>query len=200
MFVIGKVFSMLRSVARAIGPRLGITGPLGGGVILDVVVIAILAGVCFLAGLIARQAAAQRLRTRLDHFLPASFPGYAFVKGMAENMQQRQEIGNSFIPVLLTFGEFSQVAFENRTRAGRRSCRLPAGSAQPLVGQRTVRERGASEETLDLGDGSATAHPGKRLRKDRCGPTGAVVRPMRRNNLPQRYSPIDQQSSGVDSG
>jgi uncharacterized membrane protein len=110
-FVLAKAFTLLRSVAAGLGPRLGITGPLGG-VLLDVAAIAVVLLMCFLAGLLARRATAQRLRSRIDQMLLGSFPGYAFVKGLTEHMQQSQELATSFLPVLVRFGDFCQVAFE----------------------------------------------------------------------------------------
>ena len=100
LFVIGKVFGMLRTLAATLGPRLGITSWVGG-LILDLAAIAVIVFLCFLAGLIARRAAARSMRTKLDQVLLGSFPGYAIVKSLADNMQQSENIANSFVPVLL---------------------------------------------------------------------------------------------------
>ena len=117
-FVLAKAFAVLRSVAVGLGSRLGIDGPLGR-VLLDVVAIAVVLLTCFLAGLVARRATAQRLRSKIDQMLLGSFPGYAFVKGLTENMQQSQELATSFLPVWVRFDDFCQVAFETG--------RLPGG-------------------------------------------------------------------------
>ncbi len=85
---------------------------------LDLGAIAAVVLVCFLGGLVARRATAQRMRTKVDQLLLGSFPGYAFVKGLAENMQQSEEIASSFVPVLVKFGDFSQVAFETGRMPG----------------------------------------------------------------------------------
>jgi hypothetical protein len=53
-FVIGKVCSMLRSLAGALGPKLGI-GDVLGAVLLDLGVIAAVLLGCFLAGWVARR-------------------------------------------------------------------------------------------------------------------------------------------------
>jgi uncharacterized membrane protein len=132
-FVLAKVFGILKSLAVAIGPRLGIES-LVGGVLLDVAVIIAVLLVCLAAGLFARRATAQRIRTKLDHLLLASFPGYAFVKGLAENMQQSEEIASSFVPVLVTFDDFWQVAFEtDRASGGTVAVYLP-GAPNPWSG------------------------------------------------------------------
>jgi uncharacterized membrane protein len=111
VFILAKVFSMFTSLAKALGSRLGITGPLGGA-ILDVAAIAVVLLACLLAGLVARRATAQRLRNKVDEILLGSFPGYAFVKGLAENMQHGQELSTSFVPVLVKFDDYWQLAFE----------------------------------------------------------------------------------------
>ncbi len=72
-FVLGKVFNMLRSLATAVGPKLGLVDVLGA-VILDAAAIALVVLACFLAGLIARRATAQLMRGKLDQALPGSFP------------------------------------------------------------------------------------------------------------------------------
>jgi hypothetical protein len=89
LFVIGKVFGTLRTLAATLGPRLGITSWVGG-VILDLAAIAVVVFLCFLAGLIARKAAARRMRITLDQVLLGSFPAYAIAKSLAYNMQQRE--------------------------------------------------------------------------------------------------------------
>ena len=132
-FVLGKVFNMLKSLAKALGARLGITGPLGG-VLLDVAAIVVVLLVCLLAGLLARRANAQRLRNKLDQILLGSFPGYAFVKSLAENMQHGQELAPSFVPVLVRFDDFWQVAFEtDRLPGGIVALYLP-GAPNPWSG------------------------------------------------------------------
>jgi uncharacterized membrane protein len=111
VFVLGKVFNMLRSLAIALGPRLGIEGPVGA-VLIDAATIAAILLVCFLAGLVAHRTSIQRLRTKIDQVLLATFPGYAFVKGVAENMEKSEEMAGSFVPVLVKFDDFWQLAFE----------------------------------------------------------------------------------------
>jgi uncharacterized membrane protein len=110
-FVLAKAFNILKSLADALGSRLGIAGP-AVGLLLEMAAIAVILMVCFLAGLVARRATARRLRNKVDEMLLGNVPGYAFVKGLAENMQHSQEISTSFVPVLVRFDDFWQVAFE----------------------------------------------------------------------------------------
>ena len=133
VFVLSKVFNMLRALAVALGPHLGVASWLGG-LVLDLVAIAAIAVVCLLAGLVARRASAKRMRTKLDQVLLGSFPGYAFVKGLAENMQHSEEVAGSFVPVLFYSGDYWQLAFEtDRLASGMVALYLP-GAPNPWSG------------------------------------------------------------------
>ena len=107
-WVPAKVPGMLRSLALALG--LGIESALRG-VLLDVAAIAVVLAVCLLA----------------------SFPGYAVVKGLAENVQQSEQIANSFVPFYLcsanTGGSRSRPPRARRDRRG-----VPARCAKPRSG------------------------------------------------------------------
>ena len=133
VFILGKVFDMLRSLAKALGSWLGVTEPLVG-VLLDVAAIVVVLLLCLLAGLLARRANAQKLRNKLDQILLGSFPGYAFVKSLAENMQHGEALATSFVPVLVRFDDFWQVAFEtDRLSGGIVALYLP-GAPNPWSG------------------------------------------------------------------
>jgi uncharacterized membrane protein len=133
VWVLAKIFGLLRELAVSVGSTLGIEMPLGG-LLLNIVVLAVIVLVCFLAGLIAERAAAKRIRSKLDNVLLGSFPGYAFVKGLAENIQQSEAASSSFIPVLVTLDDCSQVAFEtDRIEEGAVAVYLP-GAPNPWSG------------------------------------------------------------------
>ena len=133
VWVLAKVFGSLKELAGSIGPKLGIATVLGG-VLLNLIAIAAIIVVCLLAGLIARRATAQRVRNKVDNVLLGSFPGYAFIKGLAENIQQSEAAASSFIPVLLTTGDSSQVAFETDRIEGRAVALYLPGAPNPWSG------------------------------------------------------------------
>jgi uncharacterized membrane protein len=133
VIVLGKFFGALKAFAKALAPVFGIKS-MAGGVALDVVAVIITLMICFAAGLIARQASAKRLREKLDRTLLNSFPGYAFVKGFADNLRQTEEMAGSFHPVAVRFDDYSQVAFEtNRRPDGTVAIYLP-GAPNPWSG------------------------------------------------------------------
>lgn len=63
-----------------------------------------------------------------------SFPGYAFIKGFAESLRQAEELAGSFVPVLVRFDDYAQIAFEtHRDSTGKVSVYLP-GAPNPWSG------------------------------------------------------------------
>src|SRR3974390_359918 len=131
--VLAKVFGVLNSLTSAVGSSLGVESALGG-LVLDLFRVLALALVGFLAGLVAQRGAAKRLRTKLDRVVLASVPGYAFVKGLAETIQQSEGMSGTLVPVLVTFDEYSQVAFEtDRSPEGTVAVYLP-GAPNPWSG------------------------------------------------------------------
>ena len=133
VIALGKLFGALKVMAKALAPLFGIDS-LAGGFILDLLAIAVIVLLCFAAGLIAKRATAKRLRARLDSTLLNSFPGYAFIKGFAENLRQTEEIAETFLPVLVQFDDYAQIAFETqREPAGKVAVYLP-GAPNPWSG------------------------------------------------------------------
>jgi|tagenome__1003787_1003787.scaffolds.fasta_scaffold20947405_3 uncharacterized membrane protein len=133
LYVVGKVFGILVALAAGIGPHLGITGVIGG-ILLNLVAITLILLVCLLGGLLARRAAARRMRTKLDQMLLGSIPGYALVKNLADNLQQTESLANSFVPVLVRSDDVCQMAFEtDRTPDGIVAIYMP-GAPNPWSG------------------------------------------------------------------
>lgn len=130
---LGKVIGTLKVLAKTLSPLFGIESPLGGFV-LELLAIVATVLLCFVAGLLAKRASAKRLRERLDTTLLNSFPGYAFIKGFAENLRQAEQLAGSFQPVLVRFDDYAQVAFEtHRDSTGKVAVYLP-GAPNPWSG------------------------------------------------------------------
>jgi uncharacterized membrane protein len=131
--VLGKVIGTLKILAQALSSFFGIES-LVGGFVVELLAIAATVLVCFVMGLLAKRASAKRLREKLDTTLLNSFPGYAFIKGFAENLRQAEELAGSFQPVLVRFDDYTQVAFEtHRDSAGKVALYLP-GAPNPWSG------------------------------------------------------------------
>jgi uncharacterized membrane protein len=131
--VLGKVIGTLKILAQALSSFFGIES-LVGGFVVELLAIAATVLVCFVMGLLAKRASAKRLREKLDTTLLNSFPGYAFIKGFAENLRQAEELAGSFQPVLVRLDDYTQVAFEtHRDSAGKVAVYLP-GAPNPWSG------------------------------------------------------------------
>ena len=48
----------------------------------------------------------------MDRSLLDFSPGYAFIKGFADNLRQTEEISSSFVPVMVRFDDYFQIGFE----------------------------------------------------------------------------------------
>jgi uncharacterized membrane protein len=122
---LGKAIGTLKALAKALSSFFGIES-LVGGFVLELFAITATVLVCFIAGLLANGASAKRLRERLDTTLLNSFPGYAFIKGFAESLRQAEQLAGSFVPVLVRFDDYVQIAFEtHRDSAGKVAVYLP---------------------------------------------------------------------------
>ena len=133
VFVLGKLIGALKVLAKALSPYFGIES-LIGGLALDIGAITVAILLCFIAGLIARHASAKRIRERLDATLLSYFPGYAFIKGLTENLRQTEELAEGFLPVLVKFDDYAQIAFETQREASGRTAVYLPGAPNPWSG------------------------------------------------------------------
>ena len=70
----------------------------------------------------------------MDRSLLNFIPGYAFIKGFADNLRQTEEISASFVPIMVRFDDYIQMAFETeRLPNGKVAVYLP-GAPNPWSG------------------------------------------------------------------
>jgi uncharacterized membrane protein len=130
---LGKLIGVLKILAKTLSPFFGIRTFLGG-LALDLVAFAVIVLLCFVAGLLAKRASAKRIREKLDATLLNFIPGYALIKGFADNLRQTEALAASFVPVLVQFDDYVQVAFETkREHSGTVAVYLP-GAPNPWSG------------------------------------------------------------------
>ena len=108
--VLGKAIKLMISVAGPISKILPVES-VAGVAIVNIVAIIVLIFICFFAGLLARSGAGKRAFNSLDMKLMALIPGYAFVKGIAGSMDEKEE-KKVLLPVVARFDDQSQVGFE----------------------------------------------------------------------------------------
>ena len=95
---LGKLIGALKVLAKALALLFGIES-FAGRLVLDLLALTVTVLLCFVAGLLARGTSAKRMREKLDRTLLNSFPGYAFIKGFADNLRHTEELAGSFVPV-----------------------------------------------------------------------------------------------------
>jgi uncharacterized membrane protein len=130
---LGKLIGALKVLAKGLAPFFGIE-TLVGGLMLDILVFALSILLCFVAGLLAKRATAKRVREKIDAYLLHSFPGYAIIKGIVENMRQTEEIVETFVPVLVSFDDNVQIAFETQRLPGDKVAVYLPGAPNPWSG------------------------------------------------------------------
>jgi uncharacterized membrane protein len=130
---LGKLIGALKVLAKGLAPFFGIE-TLVGGLMLDILVFALSILLCFVAGLLAKRATAKRVREKIDTYLLHSFPGYAIIKGIVENMRQTEEIVETFLPVLVSFDDNVQIAFETQRLPGDKVAVYLPGAPNPWSG------------------------------------------------------------------
>ena len=130
---LGKLIGALKVMAKGLAPFFGIE-TMVGGLMLDILTFALIILLCFVAGLLAKRATAKRVREKIDTYLLHSFPGYAFIKGIVENLRQTEEIAETFLPVLVWFDDNVQIAFETQRLPGDKVAVYLPGAPNPWSG------------------------------------------------------------------
>jgi uncharacterized membrane protein len=133
LMLVGKLVGVMKGVASSLSPLLAVDTPMGA-IVLNLLALLVILGFCFLAGLAAKGVTAKKVVGKLDTALLAALPGYAFVKGFADNMSRSDEMSESFLPVAVHFDDYSQLAFEiERQPNGQVALYLP-GAPNPWSG------------------------------------------------------------------
>jgi uncharacterized membrane protein len=109
--ILGKALQLGRTAVVTLEKVLPIDSA-GDLVLLNLLAIFILGVACFLAGLVAHSGAGRRFGQRLEQTLLAALPGYAFVKGMTDGLRESEEQSRNFVPVMASFDDNAQLAFE----------------------------------------------------------------------------------------
>jgi len=131
LLVFAKIFEIMALVAAPIGAWLPLDR-IGGVAIVNIIAIGLILLVCYVAGYLATGSRARSAYRRLDDKLLTVFPRYAFIKAMAEGLDQAT-VERTLKPVLARFDDVSQLAFEVERDAGHVVLYLP-GSPDPWSG------------------------------------------------------------------
>jgi uncharacterized membrane protein len=108
--ILGKAFEIMRKLAAPLARALPIDS-VAGVVVVDLIAVAAIVLVCFIAGLVAKTALAAQLIAWLESNLLSRIPAYAFLKGMTDSIAGLEE-SERLKPVLARYDDNWQVAFE----------------------------------------------------------------------------------------
>ena len=115
--VVEKAYEIIKVVATPLG-KFFTPDSIAGIAFVDVMTVVIMLLSCLIAGLFARSSLGRNLHRRLDTILLNVFPGYAWLKGVIGNIQDR-DAEKVLKPVLVQFDDFCQLAFESdRSKEG----------------------------------------------------------------------------------
>jgi uncharacterized membrane protein len=114
--VFSKAYKIMMRVAEPIGALIPIDY-VGGVALANILAVLAIALVCFMAGLIAKSGLARKAYRSLDSTLLA-IPGYAFIKGFTDSMDDSEEAAQSMLPVIVRFDDNGQIGFEVERQEG----------------------------------------------------------------------------------
>jgi uncharacterized membrane protein len=132
LLVISKVFSVSMRLAEPIADRIPIDA-VAGIALANIISVAIILVVCFLAGIAAKSVLGRRLYGKLDELLLNLVPRYTFVKSMTASIGGGDD-KSVLIPVLARFDDLAQIAFEVERGPGDLVTVYLPGSPDPWSG------------------------------------------------------------------
>jgi uncharacterized membrane protein len=107
--ILGKVYKIMMLVARPLDGLIPLER-VGGMALANILAVAILIIVCYLAGIAAKSSLGKSTFQLIDSNLMMLLPGYAFVKGMTDSIAEKDEQG--LRPVLVKLDDSMQIGFE----------------------------------------------------------------------------------------
>jgi len=117
-FMLSKVFGFMLVIAAPMANWLPVD-TVGGIALANLIAIVAIILVCFLAGLVARNALASGLVKTLESKVLVKIPGYTIIKGIKGGFDKGES--NHFKPVALKLGSAERIGFEIQKLADGRS-------------------------------------------------------------------------------
>jgi len=134
--LVGKVFQLSLLVVKPVESLIPVERFIGVASI-NLVAIAVIALVCYFAGLVAERAMTGRTMQRLDGLLTDMIPPYAVFKTVVASASSVEDLSSQMKPVLVRFDDYDQVAFELE-RDGERSVVFLPGAPSAWSGSTVV--------------------------------------------------------------
>jgi len=111
MVILGKVFEFARVIAKPMEqffPMDRVVGVL----LTNLLAAALLIASCYVIGFGAKRGILGKGLQRLDNFFFDIIPGYAVIKGVSEGFAKADDQTPSLTPVLVSFDDYKQIAYE----------------------------------------------------------------------------------------
>ncbi|MEP1613250.1 MAG: hypothetical protein ABJL72_15160 [Roseobacter sp.] len=124
IFILGKAFQLSLLVAAPVDKLIPVSH-VGGIALVNMIAIAVIVLICYLAGLLARSQFLGNRLHKVDGLLMDVIPTYAVFKGVVGSMAQKEDITKIMKPVSVQFDDYEQIAFEMERNAGRVVLFLP---------------------------------------------------------------------------
>lgn len=110
VIILGKIVNVLARLATPLTAWFPMDRVIGFA-IADLLAVAVIVVVCFMAGLVARSSVVVRYINSLESRFLYSIPGYTFIKSMTSSVAGVED-DKSLTPVLACFDDASQIAFK----------------------------------------------------------------------------------------
>lgn len=89
-----------------------------GVLVVDVIVALIFVLLCYLAGLLAGKAWGRKLQGTAEALIVRFFPGFSLIKTYLNSLREGEDWGEKYLPVVVRFDDYEQLAFEMQRTAG----------------------------------------------------------------------------------
>ncbi len=136
--ILGKTVGFLSKLAAPFAAWVPLD-TVAGVALADLIAIAAIVLLCFLAGLVARSGVVTRFVNSLESRFLFSIPGYSFVKSLTGSLAGVED-DTSMTPILAKFDDASQVAFKIESLPGGQVVVYVPGAPDPWAGSLFVME------------------------------------------------------------
>jgi len=132
IMILGKTVDIMGRLARPLTAWVPLDR-IGGVAVANLIAIAGIIVLCFIAGLVARSGVVTRYINSLESRFLYSIPGYSFVKSLTSSMAGVDD-DKSLTPVLAKFDDASQIAFKVESLPDGRAIVYIPGAPDPWSG------------------------------------------------------------------
>ena len=109
VIILAKAAGLMMMVAEPMAAWVPIDA-IGGVALANIIAVAAVLLICFIAGLVARAAILRAIVGGLESRVLSKVPGYVIIKGMLSGLQEDDT--HTLIPVLATFGDTARIGLE----------------------------------------------------------------------------------------